>query len=505
MQLTPMLSWDFIATGACAWTDSRQILPCDTPEGVELRVEPATRSAPLIIADQTWEASRLAWVQVMHDEGRYRMWYGITSKPDRRLCYAESDDGMNWAKPELGLVEIDGSAANNVVYHGPGGNHACVFVDPTGPPQARYRCMIFASWWQGEPGELLSDEEGLRRLNAKNQAQPDEDVLPVGIVGKMRGLNSPDGLRWTMIEEPILDEWHDTHNICRYDEALGKYRGYFRGFYGGRRAISYAETDNFEVWPPSRAIHHHLITDGPGDSLYSNGYTRYPGHDKIHLMFPAIYHQADDSVDGHLAVSLDGYNWSRHTDQPVVPRALDADPPEAYVYPEPDLLRFPREGKFRLPCRCGATYHNQAYNKAVYGDDEPHAAARWAEWTEDRLAGIHAGGEGSFTIPPQACGERLLANFRTAPDGWVQFELADRVIWPPAPVAGIAGHRFDDMEPLTGDQTHAPVQWGDNEHLSEFAGSRVAVRVRLYKATLFSLTMYGADDPGVQEDPRYPV
>jgi len=33
----------------------------------------------------------------------------------------------------------------------------------------------------------------------------------------------------------------------------------------------------------------------------------------------------------------------------------------------------------------------------------------------------------------------------------------------------------------------------------------VFVRVRLCKATLFSLTMYGVDEPAVRDDPRYPV
>ena len=30
-------------------------------------------------------------------------------------CYAESKDGIHWKKPELGLVEFNGSKANNIV------------------------------------------------------------------------------------------------------------------------------------------------------------------------------------------------------------------------------------------------------------------------------------------------------------------------------------------------------------------------------------------------------
>ena len=508
MQMIPLLSWDFITTGACHWSDGHERVPCDTPEGVQLRVEAAAKSAPMLVADRPWELKSLAWAQVMEDGGLYRMWYGVSgSAPgtEPRLCYAESDDGMSWRKPELGLIEMDGSAANNLVLHGPGANHFHVFKDPTSPPAARYRCMMFKSWWEGAPGEVLDNDEGHRRLGVRNMAKPGEKVPPASLKGVMMGLNSPDGLKWTMIEKPILEEWHDTHNICAYDEALGKYRGYFRGFYGGRRAISYAETNEFERWPPTHVIHHHVIEDAPGDQLYSNCYTRYPDVPRVHLLFPALYHLADDTVDGQLAVSLDGLNWSRHTRRPIIPHGEPGQRDEGHVYPEPDLIRFRRDGKLRLPLRAGAKYHNQAYNWETYGKGEPNAFVGWAEWPEERLAGIHAGGDGHFTIPALTCGDRLLANFRTAPDGWVRFELVDRVVWPPMPVEGIQGCRFDDAQPLSGDETHAPVVWAGKRGLSELQGKRVCLRVRLHKATLFAVTMYGAEDKVTREDPRYPV
>ena len=51
-------------------------------------------------------------------EGRYRMWYLCMPRDDERasyVCYAESADGENWERPELGLVEFAGSKANNIV------------------------------------------------------------------------------------------------------------------------------------------------------------------------------------------------------------------------------------------------------------------------------------------------------------------------------------------------------------------------------------------------------
>lgn len=60
---------------------------------------------------------------IIHDGGKYRMWYVAFDdqvdnalKSERwRAAYAESVDGVNWVKPDLGLVEFRGSKRNNLV------------------------------------------------------------------------------------------------------------------------------------------------------------------------------------------------------------------------------------------------------------------------------------------------------------------------------------------------------------------------------------------------------
>ena len=67
------------------------------------------------------------------------------------LCYAESEDGIHWHKPDLGLCEFQGSKANNIVFssamadgfsvniRGP-----AVFKDenPNAPLDARYKTFF---------------------------------------------------------------------------------------------------------------------------------------------------------------------------------------------------------------------------------------------------------------------------------------------------------------------------------------------------------------------------
>lgn len=502
MLVIPFLSWDRIHAGGVAWTDAREPVACDSPSGVRLDVQQAQRTGHFLLPDQPWEDS-YAWGQVMEDEGRYRLFYGMGLGDEQAFCVAESDDGHTWRKPELGLVEFKGTTANNVVLTGGVGvNDAFVFKDPSAPPAERYKLMYFRSWWGGAPGEVLSREEGNRRYSANNSAKPGEPRLVVALKGTMMGAASPDGYRWTQFEKPVLDEWHDTHNICRYDDVRKKYVGYFRGFHHGRRAISYSETADFRRWPASEVIHHHTVTDTPGACLYSNAYTKYPDAPHIHLMFPAVYHTETDHIDSHLTVSLDGKRWQRHTERPIIKCGAPGEHDEGSVYPEPDLLRFRKERKFRLLCSSGRSYHNMAHNKSLR--DRCERRFEWAEWEEDRLCGIRADGDGAFAVAGVPVGAKLFANVRCEPDGWVRFELTDRVCSPPMLRAPLEGHRFEDAQPLTGDVAHGLVTWRGRDSTSGVAG-KVVVRVRLHKATIFSLTTVDAGDPAAEADPRYLV
>ena len=56
---------------------------------------------------------------VLRVDDELRMWYGgegdDSGQKGTRMCYAVSTDGINWEKPDLGLVEFNGSRANNLL------------------------------------------------------------------------------------------------------------------------------------------------------------------------------------------------------------------------------------------------------------------------------------------------------------------------------------------------------------------------------------------------------
>ena len=92
--------------------------------------------------DQPWETKAYLYLTVLQDDDVYRIYYGaVPDGPGPRdqrqvTCYAESKDGIHWMRPELGLVELQGSKGNNIIGHGV--SHHCFtpFKDanPNCPP-----------------------------------------------------------------------------------------------------------------------------------------------------------------------------------------------------------------------------------------------------------------------------------------------------------------------------------------------------------------------------------
>lgn len=96
---------------------------------------------------------------IREKNGKFRMWYvgtgderGQNTQHDTslwRVLYAESDDGVNWVRPKLGLVDYRGSKENNIVKLDPfmGTINIKVLHEPEDPdPSRRYKMVIHAHW-----------------------------------------------------------------------------------------------------------------------------------------------------------------------------------------------------------------------------------------------------------------------------------------------------------------------------------------------------------------------
>ena len=112
-------------------------------------------------------------------DGELRMWYMAKSSRDEserdgkqlRVCYATSTDGVNWHKPELGLVDFHGSNANNIVnIRGGKCNFACIPIihDPEDPDPNRRFKIAFESHVYGNHVAVACSPDGLNWTESPN-------------------------------------------------------------------------------------------------------------------------------------------------------------------------------------------------------------------------------------------------------------------------------------------------------------------------------------------------
>lgn len=213
---------------------------------IHRELNPATKAnggKPVLVRDQPWEQANLFQVQtVVHDGRRFLMRYGYTGPVD--YCgQAESDDGLHWTKPVLGLRDFAGSKDNNLVDH----RGAVFFLDPhETDPAHRYKSAH-------------------RPLEAAHEVQ-----------GACLA-HSADGIHWQSYHggKPVTGRATDTLNQLAWDARAGLYRlftrtdfgagGGAREFRGAREMINPDVRANPTGWATVREWI--FDREGPGEVL----------------------------------------------------------------------------------------------------------------------------------------------------------------------------------------------------------------------------------------------
>ena len=96
----------------------------DRLRGVRLQLHEPRPAEQVIRIDRPWENEFNYGYKVFQEGGLYHLIYlARTTLPKeqrfrRAISYARSRDGIHWEKPNLGLVEVDGSRENNVIMLG---------------------------------------------------------------------------------------------------------------------------------------------------------------------------------------------------------------------------------------------------------------------------------------------------------------------------------------------------------------------------------------------------
>lgn len=248
-------------------TQAITLFACDNvsipfSQNLKLQMRTATRHTANPVVRRGADGTCDSWAvqfygSVIRDpnRGQFKMWYVAVSKGERldastprsvpwRVGYAESADGINWTKPNLGLVESGGNTDNNLVKLDPhiGVLNLKVLYEPDDPnPAHRYK-MGAHVWFP------------------KNESR----------LGTLAPYVSADGLTWKLLAEadPKDAEMPESHTVIpplHFEPVGGLYK--WDGLYhiSGQNAMAAARpyhgrvsrtfvSADFANWSQSSAI-----------------------------------------------------------------------------------------------------------------------------------------------------------------------------------------------------------------------------------------------------------
>jgi len=506
-------NWFYVRAGHFFWLDkegnkvntdresmidkhSARFVAHNVASGVRLFTEQAKREIPFLKTDKPWDKRGIRVGTLIHEQGKYRIWANCYADHERAWqCYFESNDGINWVKPELNIVEFEGSTKNNLLsvrlpkysYDASPVTdaHFSVFVDPHGPLEERYKAI----WKSRIPYEVWTKKYKNKRpwsyyAIEKNNAGVEVDGL--------KGAVSPDGYHWKHLKDPITFEMNDTFNTGCWDTVLRKYVIYLRNHMVGsrapgvpypevgfhrriaRRAIGRTESNDFRQFPLSEVVVETENDMQPSDHFYTNCYTKIPGAPDHHLMFPALYSVSDDNADILLYSSYNGKTWHRLPGPPVMESQPFGEPDGGLIFANPNLVERVN-GDWILPYKGYNVPHK-------YPRGKMRVEPGFLVWPKGRLVGIEAVEKGDFaTAAILLPGKKLKINALTQRTGHIKVEMVEFDGKP------VEGYSFEEADPLIGDQFWTEVTWNGQAELPVEPGTPVWFRFKLKQAKIYGL------------------
>ena len=431
--------------------------------GVGLKMHHPVPQEIALKLDRPWEGETSYDPVVMKDGDRYRLWYRSTSLPPRdapsvgytrlRTAYVESEDGIHWERPSLGIYEVNGSKENNLVLEGDTARAVCVFKDgnPNAPDSERYKAIGVG--------------------------------LPAGERATLRGLTSPDGLHWKVLaQDPILvapdDPWpmFDSHNVAFWDSLQRQYVAYMRGWIPpGIRSIRRSVSPDFRTWSTPAFID---MGDSPTEHLYKNACSQYFRAPHIYLMFPKRFvpdrkfHEdcpRSGISESVLMTSRDGVHWDR--------RFM-----EAFLRPGPDPNNWTDRNMY---IGVGVVPTGPAEMSVYFMEHYRHPSIhiRRATLRLDGFVSVNApyGGGEFVTKLLTFIGEELTINYATSAAGGLRVEIQDGDGQP------VNGYQLSQSVEIFGDEIERVVAWQDGSNVGVLAGRPIRLRFVMKDADLYAI------------------
>ncbi len=433
-----------------------------------------------LVRDEPWEGNACGYTTVFRDERLYRMYYrgahvvyseGKAAARHREVvCYAESNDGIHWARPELGLVEFDGSKNNNIILDGTGSHNFAPFKDanPNCKPEAQYKAL------------------------GRGEKEKDQHKL-------LCAFQSPDGIHWSLMStEPVITEGaFDSQNVAFWDSVRGEYRAYVRDFRDGRD-IRTCTSKDFLHWTEPVFLNY---SPGRVSQLYTNQVIPYYRAPHIFLGFPTRYidHGWAESTkalpqleyrrllssssqrtgtaltDGMFITSRDGLNFSIWPESFIRPGLRTKD---NWFYGDNYQNWGLVETKSHIH---GGPDEISIYVSEAARQEHGNRLRRFT-LRVDGFVSVQAplsGGE-FVTKPLVFSGSTLGMNFATSAAGSIRVEIQDESGNP------VPGFALDNCPDIFGDALDRTVAWDGGTDVSSVSGQPIRLRFVVRDADLYS-------------------
>ena len=474
--LTSLLSADTIGVG-----NNRQLFLDDYAiaemEGLKRTLQRPQKHAanPVLVGEEPWEQG--AWgpasPSALYDEGKIRLWYRavyftrpfsfveastdpelrgrqIADLLDAMICqmaYAESDDGVHFQKPKLGIIDYQGSKENNLVWgrYGDWANMVMKNADAANP-QRRYRAII---WAKKEYG---------------------------GYYGNI-GIYSPDGLHWKLAPKPTKGGLDHAYNYW-YDPFRKEWLSLIQ-FGNAPRTAGRMVSKDFVNWSERQEVLAPDEHDPPGTEFYIPTIMMI---DDLYLCFLHIFHthpagpgdrnpRQHGTIDIQLATSRDGIHWERAAGREVfLATGAEGQFDQSMVIFVGPPVEF-----------AGQLLFYYSGTRGSHGSTDRSCGIGLATLRPDRFVALEPVGTiGQMTTRPFRVSGRTLFVNTDARHGSGTIEVLD------ADGAVRQSFGLADARPITSDGLARPVAWKKHPDLASLAGKVVRLRFRMKRAKLFS-------------------
>lgn len=434
-------------------------------KGLELKLHQPIKKEVVLTLDRPWEGPTSGYYSIIQDNGRIRLYYrgnspGEDSNEDQVTCYAESTNGIDFIRPDLGIHDYKGSKKNNIIFKGIVSHNFSAFLDrsPYVQEDQRYKAV-------GGVGKSSQHTHSNR--------------------GDLFALYSKDGINWNLVQEnPVMsDGSFDSHNVAFWDSNSHSYRCYSRYITGTPdmkfterfRAIQSSKSQDFTNW--DKQCRNRYSAGAPIEHFYTNATILCPGAEHIYLSFPKRYvpdrkkiveHPYPGVSDTVFLTSRDGEHWDRTFMEAWFRQGLDEKNwTERNGMVAYGCVELENEFSFYV-----SEHFRRADNRLRRISVRKHG-----------FGSVHAGYHGGefVTRPLIITGSQLLLNYSTSAVGSIRVEVQDESGQP------LEGFQIEQANPLYGDEMDGRITWNSSASLDSLNGIPIRFRFIMQDADLYSL------------------